>query len=131
MNKDELIIYVHDRFSVDPDYPFDEDTTFVLRHRENRKWFAVSMTVPYLRLGIEKTGDVNIVDVKVGPLLMGAYRKHPGILPGYHMNKDNWITILLDGTAEEEFVKELMEVSYDLTNTRQKGSTGKHDRVNR
>ena len=32
------------------------------------------------------------------------------------MNKDNWITILLDGTAEEEIIKELLEISYDLTN---------------
>lgn len=120
MNKDDLVNYVRDRFSVDPDYPFDEDTTFVLRHGGSRKWFAVAMKVPYMKLGIEKNGDADIVDVKCGPLLMGAYRKHPGILPGYHMNKDNWITILLDGTAEEQLIKELLEVSYDLTNRSRK-----------
>ena len=116
MNKDELIAYVRERFSTDPDYPFEEDTTFVLRHRENRKWFAVVMKVSYLKLGLEKDGDADVVDVKCGPLLMGTYRQQPGILPGYHMNKDNWITILLDGTAEEEIIKELLEISYDLTN---------------
>ena len=61
-------------------------------------------------------GIVDIVDVKCGPLLMDAYRREPGILPGYHMNKDHWITILLDGTADNELVKELLEISYDLTN---------------
>ena len=116
MNRDELIAYVRERFSTDPDYPFEEDTTFVLRHRENRKWFAVVMKVPYSRLGLEKDGDADVIDVKCGPLLMGTYRQQPGILPGYHMNKDNWITILLDGTAEEEIIKELLEISYDLTN---------------
>ena len=125
MNKDKLIIYVRDRFSIDPDYPFEEDSTFVFRHAGNRKWFAVAMTIPYLRLGIDKAGDVDVFDVKCGPLLMDVYRKLPGILPGYHMNKDNWVTILLDGTAEDETVKELLEVSFDLTNTVRKKGTDK------
>jgi predicted DNA-binding protein (MmcQ/YjbR family) len=46
---------------------------------------------------------------------MDAYRRQPGILPGYHMNKDNWVTILLDGTAEDGLIRELMEISYDMT----------------
>ena len=73
------------------------------------------MRLPYSRLGLEKPGSVDIVDVKCGPLLMDAYRRQPGILPGYHMNKDNWVTILLDGTAEDGLIRELMEISYDMT----------------
>ena len=73
------------------------------------------MCVPYRRLGIEREDSVDIVDVKCGPLLMDVYRKQPGILPGYHMNKDHWITILLDGTAEDGLIRELFEISYDLT----------------
>ena len=115
MNKDELIAHVHDYFSIDPDYPFEEEDTFVFRHRKNRKWFAVAMTVPYKRLGLEQDGNTDIIDVKCGPLMMDVYRKLPGILPGYHMNKDNWVTILLDGTAETDTTKELLEISYDLT----------------
>jgi len=120
MKKDELIDYVRDRYSVDPEYPWDDDS-FIFRHGSNRKWFAVAMTVPYRRLGIEKEGTADIIDTKCGPLLMDAYRKQPGILPGYHMNKDNWVTILLDGTAEDETIKELMEISYDLTHGRKQG----------
>ncbi|MBQ5522570.1 MAG: MmcQ/YjbR family DNA-binding protein, partial [Oscillospiraceae bacterium] len=56
-----------------------------------------------------------------GPLLMDVYRKQPGILPGYHMNKDNWLTILLDGSAEDELIKELFELSFDLTKQIRKG----------
>ena len=74
------------------------------------------MQVSCQRLGIDREGAVDIVDVKCGPILMDVYRKQPGILPGYHMNKDNWITILLDGSAEDSLVKELLEISYDLTN---------------
>jgi predicted DNA-binding protein (MmcQ/YjbR family) len=73
------------------------------------------MRLPYSRLGMERPGSVDIVDVKCGPLLMDAYRRQPGILPGYHMNKDNWVTILLDGTAEDGLIRELMDISYDMT----------------
>ena len=116
MTREELIAYVSDRYSTDPEYPWD-DGNFVFRHRENRKWFAVAMRVSCRRLGIHRDGTVDIVDVKCGPLLMDAYRRQPGILPGYHMNKDNWITILLDGTAADDLVKELFAISYDMTST--------------
>ena len=119
MTKDELIQYVGERYSTDAEYPW-ADENYIFRHRENRKWFAVGMCVSYRKLGIDCDGPVDIVDVKCGPILMGAYRGQPGILPGYHMNKEHWITILLDGSAEESMIKELLELSYDLTNRKSK-----------
>ena len=114
MTEDELIRYVAERCSTDPEYPWGDDN-FIFRHRENRKWFAVAMRVPYRRLGIEREGSVGLVDFKCSPLMMDAYRKLPGVLPGYHMNKDHWLGVLLDGTAADETVKELLELSWDLT----------------
>ncbi len=115
MTRQEMIRYVAERFSADAEYPW-ADGNFIFRHQGNRKWFAVAMCVPYRKLGIDRGGTTDIVDVKCGPLLMDAYRRQPGILPGYHMNKDHWITILLDGTAEDSLIRELFEISYDLTN---------------
>lgn len=36
------------------------------------------------------------------------------IVPGYHMNKDNWNTVYLDGNLDDELIKELVDISYDL-----------------
>ncbi|WFD11834.1 MmcQ/YjbR family DNA-binding protein [Tepidibacter hydrothermalis] len=36
------------------------------------------------------------------------------IQPGYHMNKDNWNTVYLDGQLDEDFIFELIDISYDL-----------------
>ncbi len=119
MTKDGLIRYVAERYSTEAEYPWD-DENFIFRHSGNRKWFAVAMRVPYQRLGIRREGTVDIVDVKCGPLLMDAYRKQQGILPGYHMNKDHWVTILLDGSAEDALIRELLEISFDLTNWKKK-----------
>ena len=119
MTKEELIRYVGARFSTEPEYPWD-DESFIFRHRGNRKWFAVAMRVPYRRLGLEREGAADIVDVKCSPLMADAYRKLPGILPGYHMNKEHWLTILLDGSAEDELIRELLELSFDLTDGKKK-----------
>ena len=124
MTKDELIRYVGERFSAEAEYPWN-DENFIFRHRGSRKWFAVAMRVPYRRLGVGRDGDADIVDVKCGPLLMDFYRRQPGILPGYHMNKDHWITILLDGTAEDSLIRELFEISFDLTDGRKRGKKQK------
>ena len=114
MTKDELIQYAAARFSTEAEYPW-ADENFIFRHQGNRKWFAVAMRVAYQKLGIARDGLADIVDVKCSPLLAGAYRSQPGILPGYHMNKEHWLTILLDGSAEDGLVKELLEISFRTT----------------
>ena len=40
--------------------------------------------------------------------------EYEGILPGYHMDKKHWNTILLDGSIPTALVRELIDHSYDL-----------------
>jgi predicted DNA-binding protein (MmcQ/YjbR family) len=39
---------------------------------------------------------------------------HDSIQPGYHMNKEHWNTITLDGTLPDELIFRLIDESYDL-----------------
>lgn len=39
---------------------------------------------------------------------------HAAVLPGYHMNKDHWNTILLDGTIDEEEILCWIDEAYEL-----------------
>ena len=119
MTRQQLLSYVSDYYSVEPDCPWD-DENYVLRHGNNRKWFAVGLLIPYQRIGIARDGSVDIIDVKCSPLMMGPYLQLPGILPGYHMNKDHWLTILLDGSAADDTIKELLEISYEMTKGKRK-----------
>ena len=87
----------------------------VLRHSENAKWFAVFLEFPGTRLGLERPESVDILDVKCGPLLAGSLLGVPGILPAYHMNKENWITAALDGSAPEDKLRLVLDMSYTAT----------------
>jgi predicted DNA-binding protein (MmcQ/YjbR family) len=40
--------------------------------------------------------------------------KYPCVLPGYHMNKKHWNTIVLDGTVSDKVLQEWISHSYDL-----------------
>ena len=40
--------------------------------------------------------------------------KYPSIIPGYHMNKKHWNTIILDGTVPDKLIFELIRHSYTL-----------------
>ena len=39
----------------------------------------------------------------------------PGIYPAYHMNKDHWITAALDGSAVDDTILMLLDLSFGLT----------------
>lgn len=116
MTRQELIDHIFDEYSVEPDYPFPrDDVTCVFRHTDNRKWFGIVMTVPCRTVGISRDGNVDILNVKCDPIMMGPLRGRSGFRPAYHMNKDRWITVLLDGSAEKEDITALLAMSYRMT----------------
>ena len=87
----------------------------VLRHEDNRKWYALFMDVPREKLGMEGGGIADVLEVKCDPVWGGTLRQEPGILPAYHMHRENWITVLLDGTVDCKQVFFLLDQSFLLT----------------
>ena len=74
----------------------------------------VIMTVEKSKLGLEGREMVDIIDVKCDPDMTNMIIQTYGFLPGYHMNKQHWITILLDGSVSEAKVLDFLDMSYDL-----------------
>lgn len=116
MNRIALENYISDTFSAVGEHLFARYPTFqVFRHSNNRKWFAVIMDIPKKNLGLTEDGDISIVNLKCDPLLIGSFREEPGIFPGWHMNKAHWLSVALDEGADDEKLKFLLDMSYDLT----------------
>jgi predicted DNA-binding protein (MmcQ/YjbR family) len=46
--------------------------------------------------------------------------EHAAVLPGYHMNKKHWNTILVDGSISSRQLKEWIDWSYDLVRKKKK-----------
>lgn len=114
LTKEEIYCYVKEQYGTLPEHLWKKDPqSAVLRH-QNRKWYAVIMNVKKNALGLHETGNVDIMNVKCDPELTGLIIQTYGFLPGYHMNKKYWISILLDGSVEESKILDFLDMSYDL-----------------
>lgn len=90
-------------------------TNEVLRHETNKKWFALIMDIPGNRVGLEEDEIIDVMNVKCDPEMAALLVSQPAFAPAYHMNKTHWISILLNGTASDETIYQLLDMSYDLT----------------
>ena len=116
MNRTELEAYIKDAFGISPDHPFARYPEIsVFRHMGNRKWFAAQMTIPKTTLGIKEDGMIDIVNVKCDPEILRSFHGQPGIYPAYHMNRNHWLTAVLDGSVDDNTMEFLLGISYDLT----------------
>lgn len=117
----QLEAYIAATYSVEPEQPWaPEGDHTVFRRRDNRRWFAVLMTIPRSKLGLAGEGNIEVVNLKCGPVLASSLRGDPGFFPAWHMNKTHWITAALDGSADAEQIKWLLEISWDLTAAKRK-----------
>lgn len=115
VTRESVLDYAESRYGALPEYLWAQYPTYaVLRRPDGPKWFAVVMDVPREKLGLPGGGTVEILDLKCDPRMTGSLLESPGFLPAYHMNKTNWVTVLLDGTVPLEEIKGLLELSYDL-----------------
>ena len=117
--RQEIEKYINQNYDALQEYPWEDYPTYTtFKHKDNKKWFALIMNVPYEKLKINKSGIVDVINMKTIPDMIGSLRKEEGILPAYHMNKEHWITILLDGTVTKQKICDLIDLSYELTSKR-------------
>ncbi|MNM63649.1 hypothetical protein D3C81_750220 [compost metagenome] len=116
IERSEIFAFARKAFDVEPDYPFEKFPHYaVLRHGGDDKWFALIMDVDRQRLGLDGEDKVDVIDIKCPPEKIDQLRRSEGFLPAYHMNKEHWITVLLDGSVSLGEVKRLLGESFDLT----------------
>lgn len=117
MTREKVQKYIYEKYNILPEYPWFKYPKYaVFRHQNNKKWFAVVMDLEKGKLGIDGEGKLDVLNVKSDTFLIGSLLGEKGFFPGYHMNKNHWITIALDGSVEEDKIKGLLDLSFDLTN---------------
>ena len=120
MTKHSFLEYCLNAYGTSPDYPFDEDfETAVLRHTDNRKWYAIVMKVSRRKFGFDSDEMIDVVNLKLPTEMFGSFGAADGVYPAYHMNKLHWISVLLPD-APEETVQFLVNVSFEATKVKDK-----------
>jgi predicted DNA-binding protein (MmcQ/YjbR family) len=108
MNIETIRDYCLSKVGAEETLPFGPD---VLVFKVNNKAF--------LLLPLD-TEDLRF-NVKCDPeLALELREQYTSVLPGYHMNKKHWNTILVDGAISSKRIKEWIDHSYDLVATSKK-----------
>ena len=115
MTIQSFLKYCFNTYGTAADYPFDEDfETAVLRHADNRKWYALVMKVSRRKFGFESEEVIDVVNLKIPTEMFGSFGAADGVYPAYHMNKLHWISVLLPD-ASDDVVQFLVNVSFEAT----------------
>ena len=116
MDREEIFEYVKKQYGTIPEYLWHSSPDSAVLPHHNGKWYAVIMNVERSKLGLDGDGTVEVMDVKYDPEMTRMIIQTYGFLPVYHMNKQNWITILVDETVGESKILDFLDMSYDLIN---------------
>lgn len=113
VTRQTIFDYTEDNYGVTPVYTFKSYPHYAVLKNLQGKWFGLVMNVPREKLGLSGKEEVDILDVKIEPELGSILREQAAYLPGYHMNKEHWLTILLDQVTDKEALQ-LLDGSYHL-----------------
>lgn len=102
MNIEELRDFVLSLKDVDESFPFGEDT--LVFKTSNKIFLLVSLSSVPLQFNVKCDPDYAIE----------LREQYPCILPGYHMNKQHWNTIIIDGTLSGAQLKQFINDSHKL-----------------
>lgn len=111
----QIIQYIKKIYQDDPEFLWKKyPRNAIFRHPENRKWYAALLAIPMSKLGIEKEGIIEIIDLRNTKEEIENIVDNQHIFPGYHMNKQHWFTIPLDGRVSFQKIIQYIDNSYSL-----------------
>jgi predicted DNA-binding protein (MmcQ/YjbR family) len=119
MTRQDIIDYCLTFSAAYEDYPFAEiggDDTAVMRHRANKKFFALIM---------HHDGKLYL-NLKCDPLEADFLRQaFEGVIPGWHMNKEHWNSVVIGTDVPDDEIKRQIGNSYGLIKPKIKTGNGR------
>lgn len=109
-----LLDYVKEKYGTIPEEPWEDNNHATIKTSNSKKWYGIFMSIPYKTLGVDKSGKIDVLNVKLNPELIQSLIDKKHFFPAYHMNKKYWITILLDSDMDMDLVKSLIDESFKL-----------------
>lgn len=112
----EIIKYIKNKYNADLEYLWKKfPNNAVWRNKENKKWFGALLVIEENKIGIESNKVIDIIDLRYQKEDIKNFIDNKKIFAGYHMNKDNWITIKLDESVDIKEIFKLIDNSYNLS----------------
>lgn len=112
----EIICYIKNKYQDELEYLWEKfPENAIWRNKQNNKWYGLILTIEENKLGIKGNKKIEIIDLRYPKDDIKNIVDNKKIFKGYHMNKNNWITIKLDGSVSLEEIYNLIDISYDIS----------------
>ncbi len=110
-----LVEFIQKNFADAPEFLWEKFPNYaVFRRKDNRKWYAVIMSVPRNKLGLDGAEELEIVNLRVEPQELDKIFDGEKYFRGWHMNKKSWLTLRLDETLTDAEISARLTKSYEL-----------------
>ena len=117
---EDVLRYVKERYNSTTVKPFKTNPDIKALVTPKGKWYALFLDVEYNKLKKDSlvNSKVKVINLKHISSKISTITDDRNIFPSYHMNKNHWISVVLDNNIDIEYVKELIELSYNLVNNK-------------
>ena len=106
---------IYKRYRDKPVFPWNDFSGGVFKNPDNGKWYAIVMDIDVQKVDKKLNGNIEVVNIKLDPEKIQELHKEKGFYPAYHMNKKNWISILLNDTVPDQVLFALLDESHRFT----------------
>ena len=104
------------KYNDEPNFEWEKFPSYAtFKNSANQKWYAIIMNIDKIKIDAKAKGEIEIIDIKLDPNKIQDLLNQKGFYPAYHMNKKNWITIVLDNTVSDKEIMNLIDESYRYT----------------
>ena len=113
----EIIKYVKEKYNDDLEFLWKKfpNKNAIWRNKTNNKWYGALLVLSERKLEIESDKIVEIIDLRYPKDKIKQVIDNDKIFPGYHMNKESWITIRLNGDMSTKKIFELIDNSHKIS----------------
>lgn len=110
-----ICLFILETFGNKPEFLWAKLPSFaVFREQKSRKWYAITGLVS--RSSVDHNSDskekIDVLNIKIEKKQLPDLLTQKGFYKAYHMNKESWVSIILDGTVPDKDIHALLRHSY-------------------
>ena len=108
--------YIKEKYNVSPEYLLESDPGFgVFRNKNTNKWFGIIMNIKKNKIVGNDNKEVEVISLMLHDKT-NYYINNETIFLAYHMNKKNWVSIILDESLANDIIFNLININYNNSN---------------
>lgn len=112
----QIIKYIKEKYHDDLEYLWKKSPNVAIcRNKTNNKWYGILFVLSESKLKIKSNKTIDVINLKYPKDSIKNIIDNEKIFAGYHMNKNNWITIKLDESIDIKEIYKLLDNSYKLS----------------